>query len=163
PRRRGRRVAGAARDHARRARGRGEQKYREPVHCEILLGSGAACSRAPPRSAQRLCNGSTNTMAQRTAPRGLRVFRAVLFAVAAQHAAASSAFAQLTAYPDPYDVPRAPRPPTLPELTHAEMEATLEETAAAILQPAGGGATHAYVQRIALEVPLAHRRWYVGA
>jgi hypothetical protein len=43
------------------------------------------------------------------------------------------------------------------------MEATLEETAGAILQPAGGGVTHAYVQRIALELPMSLRRWYVGA
>lgn len=84
------------------------------------------------------------------------VFSALLLA---STATAGTARAQR----DPYDVPRAPRPPTLPELTHAEMEATLEETAGAILQPAGGGVTHAYVQRIALELPLSQRRWYVGA
>jgi hypothetical protein len=75
----------------------------------------------------------------------------------------AAARAQAVPFADPYDVPRAPRPPTLPELTHAEMEATLEETAGAILPPAGGGLTHAYVQRIALELPLGLRRWYVGA
>jgi len=66
-------------------------------------------------------------------------------------------------FEDPYDLPRAPRPPTLPELTHPEMEATLETTAGAILPPPGGTLAHAYVQRIAVEVPLALRRWYVGA
>jgi hypothetical protein len=76
--------------------------------------------------------------------------------------APSIALAQRS-FEDPYDLPRAPRPPTLPELTHAEMEATLEETVGAILQPAGGGVTHAYVQRIALELPMTLRRWYVGA
>lgn len=66
-------------------------------------------------------------------------------------------------FEDPYDLPRAPRPPTLPELTHPEMEATLETTAGTILPPPGGTLTHAYSQRISVEVPLALRRWYVGA
>jgi hypothetical protein len=64
---------------------------------------------------------------------------------------------------DPYAVPAAPRPPTLPQLTHTEAEGTLEATAGAILPNAGGAITHAYVQRFALEVPLGPRRWYVGA
>jgi hypothetical protein len=71
--------------------------------------------------------------------------------------------AQPGAFADPYVVPTAPRPPTLPELTHAELEGTLEETLGTILQPSGSGVTHAYVQRLALEVPIAQRRWYVGA
>ncbi len=66
-------------------------------------------------------------------------------------------------FDDPYRVPAAPRPPTLPELTHAETEATLEATAGAILPNAGGDVTHAYVQRLALELPVGLRRWYVGA
>lgn len=66
-------------------------------------------------------------------------------------------------FDDPYRVPAAPRPPTLPELTHAETEGTLEATAGAILPNAGGDVTHAYVQRFALEVPVGLRRWYVGA
>jgi hypothetical protein len=67
------------------------------------------------------------------------------------------------AFEDPYDLPSAPRPPTLPELTHGDLEATLETTAGALL-PAGSGAfAHAYVQRIALEAPIGLRRWYVGA
>jgi hypothetical protein len=63
-------------------------------------------------------------------------------------------------FDDPYDVPAAPRPPTLPELTHSETEASLEATAGTIL---GTEPTHAYVQRLALEVPLGIRRWFVGA
>jgi hypothetical protein len=95
--------------------------------------------------------------------RRVRVRIALLALIASSLAADGFAHAQPVPFADPYDVPRAPRPPTLPELTHAEMEATLEETAGSILQPAGGGVTHAYVQRIALELPLSQRRWYVGA
>jgi hypothetical protein len=65
-------------------------------------------------------------------------------------------------FDDPYDVPRAPRPPTLPELTHPELEATLETTAGAILPSPGHVAAHGYVQRLGLEVPVALRRWFVG-
>ncbi len=64
---------------------------------------------------------------------------------------------------DPYNVPAAPRPPTLPELTHPETEGTLEATAGAILPNAGGELTHAYVQRLAVEVPVGLRRWYIDA
>jgi len=67
------------------------------------------------------------------------------------------------AFDDPYAMPTAPRPPTLPELTHAEKEAILEITAGAILPNAGGATTHAYVERLSLEIPLGLRRWYVGA
>jgi hypothetical protein len=66
-------------------------------------------------------------------------------------------------FEDPYDLPNAPRPPTLRELTHPDFEATLETTAGAILPPPGGTVAHAYVQRIDLEVPVSLRRWYVGA
>ena len=69
--------------------------------------------------------------------------------------------------PDPYAVPAVPRPPTLPELTHSETEGTLEATAGAILPNTGPntgvGFTHAYVQRLSVEVPVGFRRWYVGA
>jgi hypothetical protein len=93
----------------------------------------------------------------------LRASALAVAVVVTAAAASRSVRAQNVHVADPYDVPKAPRPPTLPELTHAEMEATLEETVGAILQPGGGGVTHAYVQRIALEVPLSQRRWYVGA
>jgi hypothetical protein len=62
------------------------------------------------------------------------------------------------------DTPRdAPRPPTLPELTHSEIEATLEGTVGTIVPNPGGQPTHAYVQRLAVEVPVGLRRWFVGA
>jgi hypothetical protein len=76
---------------------------------------------------------------------------------------AGAASADGGVFDDPYQVPNAPRPPTLPELTHAEIEATLETTAGAILPNPGGQRTHAYVQRLAVEVPLGLRRWYLGA
>ncbi len=75
----------------------------------------------------------------------------------------SLAAAQVEPFYDPYDVPLAPRPPTLPELTHPDIEGTLETTAGAIVPPPGGLWTHAYVQRLDVELPLALRRWYVGA
>jgi|HubBroStandDraft_4_1064222.scaffolds.fasta_scaffold72117_2 hypothetical protein len=64
---------------------------------------------------------------------------------------------------DPYAVPPVPRPPTLPELTHSNVEATLESTAGTILPNGNGAPVGAYVQRVAVEVPLGLRRWYVGA
>jgi hypothetical protein len=67
-------------------------------------------------------------------------------------------------FDDPYDLPNAPRPPTLPELTHPDLEATLESTYG-VLEPApGGGANRSiYVQRVGVEIPVAERRWFVGA
>jgi hypothetical protein len=91
---------------------------------------------------------------------GVAIGQAAVF----MHAVHALPFADVRNFDDPYAVPTAPRPPTLPELTHAENEGTLELTAGAILPNTGGGAfTHAYVQRLSLEMPLAHRRWYVGA
>jgi hypothetical protein len=91
---------------------------------------------------------------------GVAIGQAAIFV----HAARMAPFADVRNFDDPYAVPAAPRPPTLPELTHAESEGTLELTAGAILPNTSGGAlTHAYVQRLSLEMPLAHRRWYVGA
>jgi hypothetical protein len=93
--------------------------------------------------------------------RGVRVIvvAPVLFAMA--HAS-SPAKAAGKAFDDPYDLPPVPRPPTLPELTHPEVEGTLEATAGAILPNSGGALTHAYVQRLNVEIPLGLRRWYVG-
>ena len=71
--------------------------------------------------------------------------------------------AQAVPFEDPYAVPRAPRAPTLRELTHSDIEATSETTAGAIFLPGGSGLQHAYVQRLDVEVPVALRRWYVGA
>jgi len=90
-----------------------------------------------------------------------RVLPASLLLVAASPAVARAQAA--VPFDDPYAVPRAPRAPTLPELTHSEMEATMETTAGAIALPDHGGLQHAYIQRLALEVPVGLRRWYVGA
>jgi hypothetical protein len=75
---------------------------------------------------------------------------------------AAPALADGAVFDDPYDVPTAPRPPTLPELTHSELEATLETSAGAILPTRGTSGAHGYVQRLAVEVPVALRRWFVG-
>jgi hypothetical protein len=69
---------------------------------------------------------------------------------------------------DPYDLPDAPRPPTLPELTHPGIELTGESTLG-VLRPnvdATGqrpSDVGAYVQRFSLEWPIALRRFFVGA
>lgn len=76
--------------------------------------------------------------------------------------ATSAARADTVVFDDPYDVPSAPRPPTLPELTHSDLTATLETTAGAIRPNAGDDMTHGFVQRLGVEVPLALRRWFVG-
>ncbi len=85
----------------------------------------------------------------------------------------SAPFARADPFDDPYDLPDAPRPPTLPELTHPDLEATLESTVGALTPRTGestasscpGCATtrSAYVQTLRLEVPFAARRWFVGA
>jgi hypothetical protein len=91
--------------------------------------------------------------------------RSVVVALLVSAALASSArsLAAGAVFNDPYDVPSAPRAPTLPELTHAETEGTFEATAGAILPNGSGAITHAFVQRLTVEVPLGLRRWYVGA
>jgi hypothetical protein len=77
-------------------------------------------------------------------------------------AAPASARADEAVFDDPYDVPNAPRPPTLPELTHYDLTATLETTAGTIVPNPGQAATHGYVQRLGIEVPVTLRRWFVG-
>src|SRR5580693_2648349 len=99
--------------------------------------------------------------------RALRV-GALSCAISLGNAFSFSALARASGveFEDPYDVPSAPRPPTLPELTHADFEATLETTAGALLPLSsvpGGVLTHAYVQRLGVEMPLGPRRWYIGA
>jgi hypothetical protein len=70
---------------------------------------------------------------------------------------------------DPYDVPLAPRPPTLPELTHADYEVSGESTVGVVAPSAGNAIGHgaadvvSIVQRLGAEVPVdSHRRFYVG-
>ena len=72
------------------------------------------------------------------------------------------------AFVDPYDLPDAPRPPTLPELTHPDVELTGESTFG-VLHPSVDAKTGvrpsdvgAYVQRFSLEWPLGIRRFFVG-
>lgn len=70
------------------------------------------------------------------------------------------------AFDDPYAVPDAPRPPTLPELTHADPEATFEMTGGSLLRSGSAAkdqTTAAFALRVGLEVPVAKRRWFVGA
>ncbi len=70
---------------------------------------------------------------------------------------------------DPYDLPDAPRPPTLPELTHPGIELTTESTFGVLrpnVDPATGqrpSSVGAYVQRFSFEWPIAFRRFFVGA
>jgi hypothetical protein len=85
---------------------------------------------------------------------------AAAFAWASQPSIASAAGSPIE---DPYAVPPVPRPPTLPDLTHPDIEATLESTVGTILPNGNGAPVGAYVQRVAVEVPLGLRRWYVGA
>jgi hypothetical protein len=80
--------------------------------------------------------------------------------------------ARAEAFDDPYDLPDAPRPPVLPELTHPDLEATIESTLGVLTPRAGAPQTpdcdvcssrFAYVQRIGVEIPLSLRRVFVGA
>jgi hypothetical protein len=72
--------------------------------------------------------------------------------------------ARASAFDDPYALPGAPRPPTLPELTHPDLEASLETTAGYLSSsPTIPDPGYAYVHRINLEAPLGPRRWFVGA
>jgi hypothetical protein len=72
------------------------------------------------------------------------------------------------AFDDPYDLPEAPRPPTLPELTHPDVELTFETTIGGVtpnVDPATGRRPNnvaTYVQRVGLEAPIGPRRWFVG-
>src|SRR5437867_4472449 len=74
-------------------------------------------------------------------------------------------------------LPEAPRPPTLPELTHPDGEATLELTTGS-LSPRGGDGTATpergrdqggsrghvpiHVGRLAFEQPIGGRHYFVG-
>jgi len=70
---------------------------------------------------------------------------------------------------DPYDVPLAPRPPTLPELTHRDYEVS-GETTFGVITPnvvkaleASSSDVASIVQRLGAEAPLdRHRRFYLG-
>jgi hypothetical protein len=68
---------------------------------------------------------------------------------------------------DPYALPDAPAPPTLPDLTHRALAASLENTFASIQNsaPADGakpGRSFGWMERLEVEQALSIRRWYVG-
>jgi len=98
-------------------------------------------------------------MTRRDKARATFVVAATVFGAAPS----GRALAEGPAVEDPYAVPPVPRAPTLPELTHSDIEATLESTAGTILPNGNGAPVGAYVQRIDVEVPLGLRRWFVGA
>jgi len=66
---------------------------------------------------------------------------------------------------DRFALPDAPAPPTLPDLTHRALAASLESTFASI-QPLPTGTTAGrslgWTERLELEQALSIRRWYVG-
>jgi hypothetical protein len=68
---------------------------------------------------------------------------------------------------DPYALPDAPAPPTLPDLTHRALAASLENTFASIQNaaPADGARpprSFGWMERLEVEQALSIRRWYVG-
>jgi hypothetical protein len=68
---------------------------------------------------------------------------------------------------DPYALPDAPAPPTLPDLTHRALAASLENTFASIQNAAPAdearpGRSFGWMERLEVEQALSIRRWYVG-
>jgi len=68
---------------------------------------------------------------------------------------------------DPYALPDAPAPPTLPDLTHRGLAASLESTFASIHRNQRADGTDSdrsfgWTERLEVEHALALRRWYVG-
>lgn len=72
-----------------------------------------------------------------------------------------------SAYDDPYDLPDAPRSIALPELTHPDIEWTSVSSIGGVArnEPGTGGehSTPVMTERFATEIPIAARRWFVGA
>jgi len=69
---------------------------------------------------------------------------------------------------DPYALPDAPAPPTLPDLTHRALTVSVESTFASIRANARPDGTHpdrafGWNERFELEQALSIRRWYAGA
>jgi hypothetical protein len=67
---------------------------------------------------------------------------------------------------DPYALPDAPAPPTLPDLTHRALATSFENTFASLLsRPTDGSAPNrslGWTERLEIEQALSLRRWYVG-
>src|SRR6185503_19423357 len=66
---------------------------------------------------------------------------------------------------DPYALPEAPAPPTLPDLTHRGLAASLENTFASIQDAAlpdqpPPARSFGWMERFELEQALSLRRWY---
>jgi hypothetical protein len=62
---------------------------------------------------------------------------------------------------DPYDLPDAPRSLSLPELTHPDVEWTTTTTIGKVTTPSR--AATEVLERLGVELPLGHRRWFFGA
>ncbi len=97
----------------------------------------------------------------------MRIALVLVVAAASALNATASALAA-TPFEDPYDLPEAPRPPTLPELTHRDVEATAESTMGVVYpktdaSPGWTKGAGSFVQRMSVEVPLGARRWFAGA
>jgi hypothetical protein len=68
---------------------------------------------------------------------------------------------------DPYALPDAPAPPTLPDLTHRAMAASLETSYVRMRvhspwESEQTSAANGFVERLEIEHSLAIRRWYLG-
>jgi hypothetical protein len=96
---------------------------------------------------------------------GMRGLRRIATWIAAALTSAPTARAE--PFEDPYDLPEAPRPPTLPELTHRDAEATMESTIGVVYpKDAVSGWTRPvgeFVQRANVDVPIGLRRLFAGA
>src|SRR5258706_15180730 len=94
-------------------------------------------------------------------------------AIAAFASAASAQSTVPATYPgtddatNPYALPDAPAPPTLPDLTHRALALSLESTFASIrgnVLPNGfdPGRSFGWNERLEVEQAMSIRRWYVG-
>src|SRR5258706_11523471 len=68
---------------------------------------------------------------------------------------------------NPYALPDAPAPPTLPDLTHRALAGSMESTFASIrgnTRPDGSepGRSFGWTERLEVEQAVSIRRWYVG-
>jgi hypothetical protein len=93
---------------------------------------------------------------------------ATLGRAAAAETSATAAGAIADDSTDPYALPDAPAPPTLPDITHRALAGSLESTFASIRGnklPDGTdpGRSFGWTERLEVEQAISIRRWYVGA